>query len=375
LFAYGIFKVIYSPFKAFKEIIKNPKYTGPLLIMILFILASIGSVYARASKIYVQQTLPSALDFNNPDPWTENCTMWESNANITCNSYDGILGYKSIQFNITNDITIWTELNNIGPINCSSTDGYKNLTFGIKWIHLKADPPQNVSLYLFSMGTTDHFYRDLTELINQTENDKWSNLTIPVGPDTERWVNNSVQTLWNNITGFGLKLVWAESDRSNLTILVDRLYFQSESFEPLIGLIGNSIAVSAFNAAIVFSIHWMLFSAVVFIVAKMLKIQAEFKMFLIIVGYALIAMAIMQVLFSILYLLIPPLRFSIDVISPTSVLQTVVLFNFYVPLLLPIWSIILSSIGVHTAFNLPLDKSAVIALIGFLPYYILFFIA
>ena len=374
MFAYGIFKVIYSPFKAFKEIIKNPKYTGPILIMVLFVLASIGRGYAWYSKIYVQETLPSALDLYNPDPWTENCTMWESNGNVTCNSYDAILGYNSTQFNITNDTTIRIELNNIGPINCSRTDGYKNLTFGIKWIHVTADPPQNVGLYLFSMGTTDHFYRDLTELTNQTENEKWSNFTIPVGPDAERWVDSSAETAWNNITGFGLELVWAESARSNLTILVDRLYFQSENVEPLINLIGSNIAASALDAVMEFCIYWMLFSAAVFVAAKILKIEAQFKLFLIIVGYALIVMVILQVLLSILYLSIPPIYLSIDAVSPISVWQTRVLFSFYMILLLPLCSIILLSIGIHAAFDLPLGKRAVIAAIGLSPYYILLFI-
>lgn len=375
MFAYGIFKIIYSPFKVFKEIIQNPKYIGPILIMVLFVLASIGSEYARASKLYVQQTLPNTLDPYNPDPWTENCTMWISNAEITCNTDDYLLGHKSIQFGITNNDAIWMELKNIGQINCLSTDGYKNLSFCIKWINPTADPPQNASLYLFSMGTTDYFYYDLAELINQTKNDEWNNFTIPLGLDAEQWVNRNAQTAWDNVTGLKLDLVWAQSIGSNLTILVDKVYFQSGNFEPLINSMGSSIAFSAFNAVTTFCIYWMLCGMAVFIVGKMFKIKAEFKVFLIIVGYALIAMVVMQVLFNILYLLISPLYITVDAISPTSVLQTIILFTSSMVLLLPVWSIIISSIGVHTASDLPLSKSAVIAIIGFLPYYVLLFIA
>jgi hypothetical protein len=376
LFAYGIFKVIHSPFKAFKEIIEKPKYTGPILIMILFVLASIGSEYAKDSKLYVQQTLPSTLDPYNPDPWTENCTMWISNAEITYNSDDCLLGHNSIQFSITNNDAIWMELKNIGEINCLSTDGYKNLSFCIKWINPTADPPQNASLYLFSMGTAGHFCYDLAERINQTENDKWNNFTVPVGLDAEQWVSSSAQTVWNSITGLKIELVWAQSIGSNLTILVDKVYFQSANFEPLINSMGSTIvARSAFNAVTTFSIYWMLSGIAVFIVGKLFRIKAEFKVFLIIVGYALIAMVVMQVLFNILYLLISPLYITIDAISPTSVLQTIILFTSSIVLLLPVWSIIISSIGVHTASDLPLSKSAVIAIIGFLPYYVLLFIA
>jgi hypothetical protein len=375
LFAYGIFKVIYSPFKAFKEIIQNPKYVGPILVMILFALASIGSEYARASKLYVQQTLPNTLDSYNPDPWTENCTMWISNAEITCNNDDCLLGYKSIQFNIIDNDAIWMELKNIGQVNCLSPDGYKNLSFCIKWINPTADPPQNASLYLFSMGATDHFYYDLAELINQTENGKWNNFTIPVGLDAEQWVNSSAQTVWNNITGLKLDLIWAQWTGSNLTIRVDKMYFQSGNFEPLINSMGSTIVFSAVSAVTTFSIYWMLSGVAVFMAGKLFKIKAEFKVFLIIVGYALIAMVVMQVLFNILYLLISPLYITVDVISPTSVLQTIILFTSSMVLLLPVWSIIISSIGVHTASDLPLSKSVVIAILGFLPYYVLLFVA
>lgn len=375
LFAYGIFKVVYSPFKTFKEIIQNPKYIGPILILVLFVLASIGSEYARASKLYVQQTLPNTLDPYNPDPWTENCTMWSSNAEITCNTYDFLLGHKSIQFSITNNDTISMELKNVGQINCLSTDGYKNLSFCIKWINPTADTPRNASLYLFSMGTTDYFYYNLAERINQTENDKWNNFTIPVGLDAEQWVNSSAETAWNNITGLELGMVWAQSTGSNLTILVDKVYFQSANFEPLTSSLGSFIVFAAFNAVTTFCIYWMVSGVAMFMAGKMFKIKAEFKVFLIVVGYALIAMVFMQVLFNILYLLIAPLYITVDAVSPISMLQTIILFTSSMVLLLPVWSIIISSIGVHTASDLPLSRSAVIAIIGFLPYYVLLFIA
>ena len=374
MFAYGIFKVIYSPFKAFKEIVEKPKYTGPILILVLFMLASIGSEYARASKLYVQQTLPSTRDPYDPDPWTEDCAAWISNAEITCNSDDRLLGLNSIQFSITNNAAMWMELKNISQIDCQSTDGYKNLSFCIKWTNPTADPPQNGSVHLFSMGTSDYFSYDLTKLVNQTENGEWSNLTIPIGLDAEQWVNSSAQTTWNNVTGLRLNLVWAQST-SNLTILLDKLFFQSANFESLISFMSSTIPLSAFNAVANFGIYWMLSGVAAFVAGKLLRVKAEFKVFLIIVGYALIAMVFMQVLFSLLYLLISPLYITVDVIRPTSVLQTIILFDLFIIVLLPVWSIVLSSIGVRTASDLPLGKSALVAIIGFLPYYVLLFIA
>ena len=68
----NIFKVIYAPQKAFKEISQNPKYIGPILIMILFTVANMGYFYTIVSKTYVEQTLPTAKQL---DRWTENSTL------------------------------------------------------------------------------------------------------------------------------------------------------------------------------------------------------------------------------------------------------------------------------------------------------------
>lgn len=341
--------------------------------MLLFVITSVGRDYARASNTYVQQTLPSALDPYNPDPWTENCTMWVSNANITCNSHDSILGDKSIQFKIINDTGIWAELRNIGKINCMDAGGYKNLTLRIKWIHPTAQPPKNFSLYLFST-LTEYFYCNLTEHITEINNDTWNNFTIPLGPSAEQWLGNNVQA-WSNITGLKIELMWAEYAKSNLTVLLDRLFFQSETFETVLNFMGGNIVMSVLSAVMGYSLYWMLFAVATFIVARILHVKTELRTFLVIIGYALIALVIMNVLSIIFYLSIPPLYFSIDSMAPISVLHTVILFSFYTSLILPIWSIVLSLIGTHVTFSLPLSKSTAIAVIGFLPYYVLFFLA
>jgi len=56
LFAYEVIKVIYSPFKAFKEIVQNPRYLGPVMVMILFVAAYTGFSYVATSKLYDEQT-------------------------------------------------------------------------------------------------------------------------------------------------------------------------------------------------------------------------------------------------------------------------------------------------------------------------------
>ncbi len=370
-----ILKLVYAPNKAFRDIVKNPKFVGPLLIMVLFILASTASEYTKASRIYLQETMPSSLDIYNPDPWTENCTLWESTANITCNDTDRISGSNSIQFSKSNDTIIEMKLENVGPIDCENPNGYKNLTFGMKWKHATAIQPKDISLYLFSEYPSDYFYRELTELVNQTEHEEWFNFTIPLGPEAVQWLNSSTKARWNNITGLRIEVSWPETARSNLTVLIDRLFFRAERFESFLNIWVENITFPALNAMMGFVFYWMLFGLALFFGSRIYGIRAGLKMFIVIEGYALIAFVFMQVIFGVFYLLIPPLHFTLDAVTPTSILQTILTFGLYTSLLIPVWTIIISAVGIRTAFEQSLNKSAIIAAIGISPYYILFFFA
>jgi len=153
------------------------------------------------------------------------------------------------------------------------------------------------------------------------------------------------------------------------------VFFQSDSFQPLLNMVSGNIILFALDAVMGFPFYWILFSFVLFIIARLLQVKGELKIFLVIVGYTLIALVIMEILFIIFYALVPPLYFSVDSTSPSSVLQTMILFSLSASLLRPVWSIILSIIGVRVIFELPLGKSAIIGVVGFLPYYVLLFLA
>ncbi len=374
MFAYGILKIIYSPFKTFQEIAQRPRIIGPLLIMLLFVAASVGREYTRASKFYVQDTTPEFVDPYNPDPWTENCTIWTSKGNISCNSKDTVLGYTSIQSYLANATEIQMRLAGIGHVDCSGTHGYENISFALKWIHPEATSPQKSTLYLFS-DTQEYFYTDLTAVVGQMQNGTWKNITIPLANDFGRWLNSSLNASWDNITGLELELVWAETARGNLTMLIDKVFFQSDSFQPLLNMVSGNIVLFALDAVMGFPFYWILFSFVLFIIARLLQVKGELKIFLVIVGYTLIALVVMELLFIIFYALVPPLYFSVDSTAPSSVLQTMILFSLSASLLRPVWSIVLSIIGVRVVFELPLGKSAIIGVVGFLPYYVLLFLA
>lgn len=53
-----IFKVLYSPVKAFEEIVENPDIKGPFLIFALTLLATAGMQYVSASKMFLETETP-----------------------------------------------------------------------------------------------------------------------------------------------------------------------------------------------------------------------------------------------------------------------------------------------------------------------------
>jgi len=60
------FRVIYSPFKAFKEIAQNPSIKGLFVLLALILAASVGTVYLYASKIFLTiNDLPMSLLASN----------------------------------------------------------------------------------------------------------------------------------------------------------------------------------------------------------------------------------------------------------------------------------------------------------------------
>ena len=372
LFGSEIVKLIYAPHKAFKEIAKNMKYRGPILVMILFILASLGSEYARDSKIFVQQTLPVSLDPNNPSSWTQNASMWTSNAEISTTDKDTILG-KSVQFNRSDAVDVWMELDNIGPIDCAVADGYKNITLSMKYTSSLGSIPQNLSLYLFSSSKTDNFYRNVTESINMTGTDDWVNFTVPLGPAAEGWLRSNADATWSSITGLRVEVMWENSSQSNLTVLISNLFFLSSRFEPWISYF--SPVTSVFNAVIVFALNWMIFSLVLYGAARLSRVKSALRTFLMIIGYSLIGFVFLQIILGIFYYTIPPLYISLDTVFPVFVFQYIVTFGRYSALLVPIWSIVLAALGLRATFELPLTRSISLAVIGFIPYYLLFFFA
>ncbi len=365
-------KVIYAPHKAFKTIVQNPKFSGPILIAILSILVGVGSQYAAYSRINIQESLPSLTNQTSPSPWTSNTTLWISNANISESTSGSILA--SLQFNVSNGTQITAELDSIGPADCSDNGPYENLTIALKWSHPNGRPPQNATLFLNSTGS-DYFYRDLSAFLTQMGNGSWGNFTLPLGPSSVEWTNSSSLAAWSNITSVKLDFDWAEADRADLSVFVDALFFLSKDYQWLGNVAANSLSIIAFNETLNYVFYWILFTFVAYIVAKAFQIQAGMKTFLVFVAFALVGWLIVKAVFIGVYAAFPQIY---EVFDPfglvTSTGNSLLFLEFYVynPLILPLWPMIIMFFAARNGFDLPASKSLAVAIISFLPFYIFF---
>ena len=370
----NIFKVIYAPQKAFKEIIQNPKYIGPILIMILFAAANMGYFYTIVSKTYVEQTLPTAEQL---DKWTENATLWTKplGVDVKDNFVDYIngtyYGNRSIKFSIVNSTQISMQLNDIGPINCSGQDGYKNLHLRIKRTS-PDDPPKNATIYLLSATSSDYFYYNLTERFSNSTNKVWNNLTIPLA--TKSWLNNSADANWGNVTGLKLEFAWLNN--SNITLLVDGLFF---------GGIFKSQAENAtsymLNFSIVsfmqFTIRWVFLGGLLYIMTKAFKAKTVWRPLLILVGFALITMFVQAVInvaaFSTLPRLDYPLEFLGGVKGETEnaynkIMEKTLLvsqISGYIQIAIIFWTIALCAIATRLLTEFSWSKSFLVATVAY----------
>jgi len=295
----NLLKVIYAPQKAIQEIASNPTYWGPLLIVILFVAANVGFVYVSSSKTYFEQTLPNGL---NHDVWDENQTLWTSNNATISLSSDVInvsypanarqyYGTQSMAFSI-NDSELWMELSNIGPINCSSPNGYDKLDFRVKQVSPQNSLPGDATLYLFSTSPSDSFYYNLTQNFSNSTVNEWNNLTnIQLAGSGWNEVNAGAD--WNNITGMKLDLTWPAV--SNISMVVYGLFFHGP-YESSLENAGSSYVFSAgFSYALDFIITWVILGGLLYLLSKALGAKLVWKPLLIAIGCILITMVVQTV--------------------------------------------------------------------------------
>ncbi|MGD0160094.1 MAG: Yip1 family protein [Candidatus Bathyarchaeia archaeon] len=384
MYASNVLKVLYSPLKTLKEVIQNPKYIGPLLIMILFVAVNIASTYVVFSKQYYEQILPNGT---NLDVWTESSTFWTSNANITESSdaiNGSIYGSVSIAFSAQNTSQVSTQLTGIGTVNCTYPDNFYRLSFRTKLI--SPGSPENVTIQVFSLNSSsDYFYSDLTqEFQNAAYNNIWNNITIQLA--SSNWTSSNSNADWGSVTGLQLNFTWSTS--SNVSLLVDGLFFHGP-YKSLIETAGASYLFEyAIGDVFQFVIMWILLTGLIYMLVKAFKGKIVWKPALIAVGFILITMFIGGLINAISYSTLPTIRYPFEIIGGVqgegtaaanliaSQISLVTQIDTIVEFLVWAWTAVLAMIVVRTTSEFSWAKSVAVALIAYLITLIItFFIA
>ncbi len=367
-----ILKTLYEPHKVFREIIQDPKYLGPLLIMVMLVVANVAFTYAATSKTYVELSIPSGEKL---DEWTENSTLWISNAAISESNDSvtgGYLGNASIALSLIDSTQAWAELGNIGPINCSNPNGYTKLSLRIKWTDPQAQP-DNMTIKLFSNSTSESFsYNPTMASLNLTR-DTWNNLTIPL--NTSDWSGSNPTADWERMTDFRLELEWTEY--SNITLFIDGVFFHG----PFSSLFENAGSLYLTNYAILgfmqFVVTWVILSGLTYILTKAFGGKLVWKPLLILIGFALITMVVQAVVNAIAYATLPNINYPFELLvgvegEAQSIVdsinsQTWVVANVqrFMQIAVWIWTIALTTLAVRILAAISWFKSAAIATVAY----------
>jgi hypothetical protein len=359
LSATDIPKVLYAPHKVFKKIVKEPKYLGAFIVLIIFVVAQIGSAYVVASKSYVEQTFPAA---GQGDAWTENAALWTASSGVavTNNTVDYVnstyYGSVSIEFSASNVSSVWMEnkwsgLN--GSVNCAA-DGCKNVSFRVKIVTPDVKP-ESVALYLYSL-IGSNFHRDLTSAFSNSTMNVWNNITVPVGSESG-WVSSSAEAKWENITGIKMEFTW--SSNQSVDLRIDGLFFRGIFKDPLEMYGVSYLASSALNAVTPFLFQWLLLTGLIYIIIKGLKGNVVWKPLMVAVGCALVTMVIQAIIAAVVYMTLPKIYYPLEVLAGVSgefqvayqvildAIASVTQITGIVQIAVYVWTVVLGAIITH----------------------------
>ncbi|HJW65549.1 MAG TPA: hypothetical protein VJ507_02075 [Candidatus Bathyarchaeia archaeon] len=352
-----ILEVFYAPHRAFKKIVNNPKFLAPIIVVIMLIVLQVGSAYIVGTKSHVEQTIPTS---QQGDGWTENAALWQASPGVTItnnhfdyiNSSNFYYNTTSIEFTAENASSIQIFLTNFGEsVNCG-LDGFKNLSIRAK-IDSLTSIPDNVTLYLFSLSPANFFAYDLTQAFSNTtiaEQHLWNNITVQVGSDD--WIISNSAASWETITGLRIDFTWPSS--SNLNLRVDGLFFRG-IFKGELEIDATGFIIgAALNSATPFLIQWLLLTALMYLVIKMLKGNVVWKPLMVAVGVAMVTLIVQTIVFIAVYAaILPEINSPLELIAripgegnaALSVIQNTLapLYNvaFYVQIAIWAWIFVL----------------------------------
>jgi hypothetical protein len=311
-----VFEVLYSPVKAFKEVVKKHEVKGLLLIFVLILLTAAVLQHVSASKLFVETATP------DKDQWTESTSFWNSNGAVSLDGTDRVVGNYSVKCFVSNGTSIWMRTTDIGEFNCSRDAGYKGLSFRIKWIHQNGKfPSSNATLRLFSNSESRYFELNLIYDISNSSNE-WYNVTDPIsiGPESKGWVQfGSPDPDWGNITGLEFRLNWLDSDAANLTMKIDDLYFGKYVSFVTLSFYSQWFVSSLMSTTVDVLIRWLLYAALIWLIIKMFHGKTgPLNILFIVIGYTFCNRIVQAPVDALLISTLPPLNFPLKAWKPIA---------------------------------------------------------
>jgi len=361
---HDVFKTLYSPIKAFEQIVKKPDIKGPLLILALILVFTAVSQYTSASKILDEEPM------TDRDEWTELAAWiphWASNGETTRDT-DMVFGNYSIASYVTNSTNIWMNLTDIESFNCSGNAGYERLSFSIKWKSQNITFADiNATVQLFSNNGDDYFKLDIVEKLSNSS-DEWSEVKIDIGPEgeyLEGWERFGSPN-WENVTGVEFALVW--SVPADLTMKIDDLYFAK--FVSMLRYFLSGWFSSLMMSAMSFFINWGVYAIILLLVIKVFgeKLESAKTLFMV-VGY-LFSVNIVHVLVAVALIpTLPVIRLEnlAQIWYSTLPYQTIAYFD----LVTRVWMAILCTIATRFLLTLTWRKAISISVLASLINFIL----
>jgi hypothetical protein len=353
LFAHDVLKTLYSPIKAFKEIVKKPDLKGPLLILMLLLIITTGLQYASSSKIFDEEPM------TDRDEWTESTAWlphWASDTKRPIRDTDTVVGNYSVASSVTNDTYIEMTLTEVGSFNCSRNADSERLSFWIKWKSqnvIFAHAP-NATLKLLSDNSENCLKLNLGGKLSNSS-DEWKIAKVDLGPDSEGWEGVGSPD-WENITGLEFRLIW--SVPANLTLKIDDLYFAKFVLIRKYFFAGwfSSLMMSAFG----FFIQWGLYAGVLLLVVKLFGTGVgSWKALLIVVGYLFSVRIVYLLVTAVVIPILPEVRFEnlAQIWYSTLPYQTILYFGFVTE----VWMAALCAIAVRSFYAFTWKKAIGIA--------------
>jgi hypothetical protein len=231
-----------------------------------------------------------------------------------------------------------------------------------------------VTIQVFSLNSSsNYFYSDVTDAFSNATPNVWNNITIPL--DSSGWSSSNSNADWGSVNGLRLQFTWPNN--SNVTLLVDGLFFHGP-YKSLIEIEGAAYLVDyGISGIFQYVITWILLTGLIYALVKAFKGKIVWKPALVALGFILMTMFIGAVITGIGFLTLPTVRYPFAVIggvqgegtaalntisSQTSLATTIGLIS---ELLVWVWTAALASLVVRTVTEFSWTKSMVVGIIAY----------